>query len=155
SSDLTTPWELTPMTRYKFVLLALTLGALLTWRFLPLSDLDAQETSLGRLPADAGDSGLAVSPDGKHVAVIETHGSGQVVAVDGVAWKKRYAWVVGVWFSPDGNRVGCVAEDGGKQFVVLDGAEGPRYERITCRGPLFSRNSRHVAYEAERGGKRF
>ncbi len=116
---------------------------------------EVRETRLGRMSAERFDGGLAVSPDGARVAVVQSSRTDQTLVVDGVSWKKRYARILGVWFSPDSRRVGCLAEDGGEQFVVLDNVEGPRHDRVACRGPLFSPDSKHTAYEAERDGRRF
>jgi WD40 repeat protein len=143
------------VSKYGYALVLLGGVAVLAFGARLVCGPQVRETRLGKLPAERFDGGLAVSPDGARVAVVESSGTGQTVVVDGVSWKKRYARILGVWFSPDSRRVGCLAEDGGEQFVVLDSTEGPRYDRVARKGPLFSPNSRHTAYEAERDGRRF
>jgi hypothetical protein len=140
---------------YRYGLLALALGAVLACGARLVSGPQVKETVLGKLPPNLHPSGLALSPDGNRVAAVEHSGTGQVLVVDGVAWKKRYARISGVCFSPDSRRVGCVAEEGGEQFVVVDGVEGPRSDRVSFQGGLFSANSKHTAYMAARGRERF
>jgi hypothetical protein len=48
-----------------------------------------------------------------------------------------------------------VAVRGGKWFVVVDGKEGKEYDGIVKGTPVFSPDSKHLAYMARRGGKWF
>ena len=70
--------------------------------------------------------------------------------------------------SPDGSRMAYVVARDGKQLVIVDGVEGAAYDAVWTGvntngvifadypgGPVFSADSRHVAYPAERDGKWF
>jgi hypothetical protein len=48
-----------------------------------------------------------------------------------------------------------VAGRGGKWFVVVDGKEGKEYDGIAKGTPIFSPDSKHLAYLARRGEKWF
>jgi hypothetical protein len=58
--------------------------------------------------------------------------------------------------SPDGKRVGFLrrSADGAKWTAVIDGIEGPAYDAMGKLSPLFSPDSKRVAYIAGRGGKK-
>jgi Tol biopolymer transport system component len=122
---------------------------------------------------------LMFSPDSRHVAYEVVRGfpnstlSGkESFAVDGVEGKaydlkQSIGGLRGFVFSPDSRRVAYVAElpcrdpqtGLGKEFVVVDGVEGKEYDLIYLEGskdtPLFSPDSRRVAYMARLGGKLF
>jgi hypothetical protein len=124
-------------------------------------------------------SGLMFSPDSRHVAYGVLRGfpnstlSGkESFAVDGVEGKEYEQSIGGLRgfvFSPDSRRVAYVAElpppgrdsqaGRGKEFVVVDGVEGKEYDLIDPEGskgtPVFSPDSRRVAYVAQLGGKEF
>jgi hypothetical protein len=50
--------------------------------------------------------------------------------------------------SPDNKHVAHVVERAGKFFVVLDGAQQKEYDWIAQETPLFSPDSRRMAYVA-------
>ncbi len=54
---------------------------------------------------------VAVSPDGRHVALAEQRGTGMAITVDGQEWNVRYRNVSIIQFSLDGERVAWVATD--------------------------------------------
>jgi hypothetical protein len=95
------------------------------------------------------------SPDSQHIAYAADEGGPgwkDRVVVDGVEGKEYDgAPSESITFSPDSKRVAYIARLGDKHVAVVDGIEGKEYENIA---PFlaFSPNSRHVVYEAARGG---
>src|ERR1043166_5070158 len=120
-------------------------------------DSNIQSEDLGPRPADP--KSIAISPDGRHIALAVMSGSRYVVRLDGKAGPK-YDEILGLsgsdaggpklsgsanlcvgyvsrsgegncaLFSPDGQRVAYVARKSDSQIVVLDGQEGAEYEQI-------------------------
>jgi hypothetical protein len=104
--------------------------------------LVTREVSLGKIHPGVLPSGLAISPDSKHVAYGAGRGDKLLVVVDGVEGKE-YDGIVArsPVFSPDSKRVAYGAQRGGKQLVVVDGVEGKEYDaflkgsRLVFDGP--------------------
>jgi hypothetical protein len=100
------------------------------------------------LPSDP--AGLAVTPDGTHVATavnFSLEDSGEVV-LDGVTVSRGLAPRL-LTLSPDGARwavVHDVDRYGGGETVTIDGRRSPAYGAIW--GLLFSPDGQHVAYKA-------
>ena len=133
--------------------------------------LVTREVSLGRAAAGELKGTRAVSPDGRHVAFVAKVEGGEAAYVDGAAGK-TYPAVASdplseagpgspFTFSRDGRRVAYVANLStdararGPRRVVADGGEGPVFDYVWSGGLHFSDDGKHLAYTAERGGKRF
>ena len=131
---------------------------------------------------DNVDEWVLFSPDSKRVAYVAERDRSQLLVVDGVE-AGPHDWILDCVFSPDSRRVAYVAARGedlekAKQFVVVDGVAGKKYECaawipgacvlgnpvappgrrlppawFSSVGPVFSPDSRHVAYAAMCGGK--
>jgi Tol biopolymer transport system component len=137
------------------------------------------EKLICHLDAVISDGRPVLSPDGRRMAHVVNVGKGQAVVVDGKQ-EKEYDAILRVpplspddrkeyslLFSPDGRRVAYAAKVGRKWVVVVDGKEGKAYDEIGGRsivirpagdgqvafGPIFSPDSRRVAYEARVGSK--
>jgi len=101
------------------------------------------ETLLGPFPAEVHDS-VVLSPDGRHVAYIES-GSGGRVVLDGTP-QRDYDRVAALEFSADGSRLAYAAQRDGRWFVVVDDRESPGYVRVGP--PQFSADGTKVAHVA-------
>jgi len=102
-------------------------------------------------------TGLNFSPDGKRFAYAAWYDDSMCVVVDGIE-QKSYKWVMNIAFSPDSKRVAYsagVMREYIEQFVVVDGVEGRRYisqdpyANLKISPPIFSPDSKHVAYVVE------
>ncbi len=102
-------------------------------------------------PYDSIVDGIAVSPDGKHIAYPATDARGTHLVVDGRDGPP-YEKITpkSPVFSPDAARIAYVASRGGKTFAVIDGEEGPAYDGIVGT-VTFSPDSTRAAYFA--GGR--
>jgi hypothetical protein len=138
----------------------------------PALRLVTREVSLGREHTGELKGTRTVSPDRRRVVFVAKVAGGEAVYVDGVAGK-TYPAVASdplseaglgspFTFSPDGRRVAYVANFApassrarGPRRVVVDGVEGAAFDYIWTGSPHFSKDGRHFAYRAERGGKHF
>jgi Tol biopolymer transport system component len=101
------------------------------------------------------------SADGKHMAYtayrtwIEPNSTNTKcsVVLDGHEGPE-YAWVGRRLFSPDGKRFAYGVWNG-KLLAVVDGVEASKYDGIDESSIIFSPDSKHVAYVAAEGEKRF
>ncbi|MHB9026544.1 MAG: WD40 repeat domain-containing protein [Armatimonadota bacterium] len=127
------------------------------------------------LPTTSGT--IVVSPNGNHVAYIDTVNGKRMAVIDGKPGKPyekiRAPWFErkpvkgddrpnysGLFFSPDGTRLayaviqytGPNGEDwfAGRQRMVIDGITGKAYDEVSL--PVFSPDSRHVVYVAKKVG---
>ena len=92
------------------------------------------------------------SADGKHVGYAVNKDQQRLMMVDGQAGP-AYDDLVG-WasmFAPQGPRMAYAANNGRRWISNVDGEESPEYQDM--RGPLFSRDGRHVLWSGEREGK--
>ena len=122
------------------------------------------------LPGDlAGFVGnIILSPHGEHLAyVMHVYGEGEddwrgeVMVIDGRPGP-RFSRIsdpeFAACFSSDGSRFAYVGERGNllegtdRYVVVTDGKQSPEYDRVLFSGPLFSPDSRHLAYMAVSSG---
>jgi len=99
---------------------------------------------------------LEFSADGKHLAYVAKSKDRMMVVVDGKE-EKSYEHVEDLFhprFSPDGQHLAYIASQPAlgfppvKMFMVLDGKERKGYQLV--EGILFSHDSRHLAYNADR-----
>jgi len=107
-----------------------------------------------------GKDSLIFSPDSKRVACAAGIGEKWFIVVDGKEGE-QYDGIGkdSLIFSPDSKRVACAAKIGkwlisNKWFVVVDGKEGKQYDGIGT-DPIFSPDSKWVAYVAQIGEKQF
>lgn len=96
------------------------------------------------------------SPDGRRVALIGNRGEKEFVVVDGVECKP-YDGISGrVIFSPDGKRLAYRAlssgPDGIRSLLVVDEEEHSEGGWLGAGNPVFSLDSKHVAYRIVRRG---
>jgi hypothetical protein len=116
------------------------------------------------------------SPDGKHMAYIAVRNGRELVVMDGLEGKD-YFMVSDLEFSPDSKHMAYTVvrtfcerghSCGRNQLVVEDGVEGKAYEYIPggveldwlkhmvwWGEPVFSPDSKHLAYVAREGGAEF
>lgn len=96
---------------------------------------------------------LGFSEDGKRYAFAAERDDKRFFVIDGKEGQ-MYSKVAGASFSfsPDGQRVGYVIEKDGKLVPVVDGQEQQAYTEVTR--PIFSPDSKHVAFAAKLGDKR-
>lgn len=113
----------------------------------PVLVCDGKESSL------CLENGFAFSPDGKHLACATLTDPRLMPAVmlDGKPMKERIAGGPPV-FSPDSKRLAWTTFLGSHQnFVTCDDRRGPAFDRVGT--PVFSSDSRHVAYAAGKADK--
>lgn len=117
------------------------------------------------LPANVSPDQVVVSPDGRHVAFVESVEGQQVVVLDGKRGMPygqiRAPWRTsdsvhgetfpGLFFSSDGERLAFAVKDGDGWAMVVDGKKGKTYEDLDI--PIFSPDGRSVAYVARRDGE--
>lgn len=103
-------------------------------------------------------NGLYFSPDGKRFAFDlatseSAYAKHKIVEFDGAEGNEyEFPGVGKAIFSPDGSRMAYTAYNGSNgNFLVLDGVEGRSYNELG--DPIFSPESRHVAYRAVRNGR--
>jgi dipeptidyl aminopeptidase/acylaminoacyl peptidase len=101
------------------------------------------ETLLGPFPPEVRQSAV-LSPDGRHVAYIQS-GAGQRVVVDGKE-QKPYDQVAGLEFNHDGSRLAYAAKRDDRWYVVVDGRESPGYRRVGV--PHFNADGTRLAHVA-------
>lgn len=95
---------------------------------------------------EIGKYSLAFSPDGRHVAYAANRGRNWLVVVDGEEGKEYDALGQGCFVVPDSRREAYAALGENPEVVALeDIAEANR--------PIFSPDSRHIAYWVTRGDK--
>ena len=112
--------------------------------------LETKELSFGKLPWLARPEDAVISPDSRHAAFLVSRGNRQqAVLRDGIG-EKTYDEVRNISFSPDSQRLAYQACRGSKCLVVVDGREGPVFDGIGDGHPVFSPNSRRVAYAGAR-----
>lgn len=94
------------------------------------------------------------SPDSRHLAYTGRlpRTVMQALVVDGNILSSHPS-ILKIVFSPDSQRVALWAgRENGKAYVVCDGRSGPEYDDIPG-APVFSADSRHVAYRFGRAGR--
>ncbi len=120
---------------------------------------------------DEVDPNLRWSPDSRRVAYTARRGGEQFLVLDGVEGK-AYSYVGVPVFSPDSQRIAYQAAWGesrweswefqgmamrssvwSKNAMVIDGVEGTIYDGTSGLSPVFSADSKRVAYVAERGAR--
>lgn len=101
------------------------------------------ETSLGPFPPEVRESAV-FSPDGRHVAYIDT-GAGQRVVVDGKE-QTTYDRVAGLEFNHDGSQIAYAAKRDDRWYVVVGGRESPGYKRVGV--PHFNVDGSEMAHVA-------
>ena len=103
---------------------------------------------------------LVFSPDGRRLAFDEEEpiGSGRFSSVnlDGVEGRRSYALIGNLIFSPDNRNLACAAMNravGGppEWRIVLNGKDGQTFDFVLP--PVFSPDSKHLAYAARKAGK--
>jgi hypothetical protein len=101
---------------------------------------------------------IRFSPDSQRLAYQASHGGKGMVVMDGREGPPFDGLGEGnPVFSPDGKRtayVGMRRKNPAGMFVVVDGKEGPAMDEL-IDSPVFSPDSRHVAYGAQRGMRKF
>lgn len=116
---------------------------------------------------------IVFSPDGKRVAYAasasETLSTSyevgkKFIVIDGKAEDASFDGIAGLSFSPDGKRIAFAAKRGPDIVAVIDGVEHRTniqgrfpLNPVTVGAPIFSPDSRQVAYVRSRGtvGKKF
>ena len=169
------------MKRLTFVLVVLAVASAATLCFVcaplevearrPALRLVTREVPLGREQAGELKGTRTISPDRRRVAFVAKVSGGEAAYVDGRAGK-TYSAIASdplseaglgspFTFSREGGRVAYVAQLSnaararGSRRVVVDGTEGPVFDHVWSGGLHFSKDGKHFAYMAERGGKRF
>jgi hypothetical protein len=111
-------------------------------------------------------SNAQLSPDGRHVVFLVRDRGNYFEVLDGRPGPK-YDLITGQILSPDGRRLAYEARTGAPRFeehgiyvtndtefaqtfIVVDGTPGPKYDGVYQL--IISADSRHVAYEAAKGG---
>jgi dipeptidyl aminopeptidase/acylaminoacyl peptidase len=96
-------------------------------------------------------------PRGKHVAFSARDGDVFKIVRDGVESKGYRGSTGPPTISPDGKRIAFVAfpepKPSGRMCMVVDGKEGPLYDGIDKRSPVFSADGRRIAYMAKKGDR--
>ncbi|MHB9105451.1 MAG: M56 family metallopeptidase [Armatimonadota bacterium] len=151
------PWLYrSPITQqYLVVSLTFSLGIVV---LLAVTQQDAAPRAYAAVATGPKNFDYAISPGGEHIAFITRQGDRYAVVVDGKAGRPYYR-VHSAWprqpslvFSPNGKRLAFAVTDVGnpdKVRMVEDGREGPECDALTV--PVFSRDSRRVAYAARQG----
>jgi len=103
---------------------------------------------------------LTFSPDGKHLAFDQQEPAGPShvshINLDGVEGKEEYVVVGNLTFSPDSRDLACAAMGGvmggpPEWRIVLNGKDGQTFDFVLP--PVFSPDSKHLAYAARKAGK--
>jgi WD40 repeat protein/tetratricopeptide (TPR) repeat protein len=97
------------------------------------------------------------SPDSKRVAYAVKRGETMCIVVDGKEGTE-YAGIANIVFSPDSGHMAYIVGLKSSVCVVVDGVEGKGYLNISGQmdylyQPLFSPDSKHVVYLAQRNDK--
>jgi hypothetical protein len=97
--------------------------------------------------------GTAVfSPDWQHMAYVASKGWGWLVVCDGKEGPRHIlgeTWRTQLFFSPDSQRMAYRASQSRQiEFVVMDGIQSIRYHLVDVDNPIFSPDSKHLAYWA-------
>lgn len=102
---------------------------------------------------------LAVSPDNRRVAFVESSGgilgfgNKYVVNIDGVATSEYDSITSSLIFSADSSRIAYCAQRRGRFFAVVDGRETSTYDNLAKDLWRFSPDSRRLAFGVESSGK--
>jgi hypothetical protein len=106
-----------------------------------------------------GQDSLRFSPDSRRLAYGARRGNAWCMVIDGQEQPEYDGLATPLVFSPDSRRWAYVARrghgPGTKDHVVVDGVEGQSYDGTTAGTPLFSPDSRRLAFGAARGDKMF
>ncbi len=91
-------------------------------------------------------------PGGEKVAVIEVHGEGMRLSIDGTAVSATHKGIANLVFSRDGKRMAYAAAAAGSSWVqIVDGVRSATYEKIGTT--VFSADGQHYAYRAWKHGQ--
>lgn len=116
--------------------------------------LETKEARIGEIGLTKTVSAVA-SPDFRHVAYIQDEADGKHrLALDGVAGP-AVDDISDVTFSPNSQRLAYLASEQGKISLFIDSQAGPWYSPSCCAFILFSKDSEHVAYQAQDGDNQF
>lgn len=110
-----------------------------------------------------GDQARVFSPDSKHLAyAVQTGPQEKAMQVNGEAGKRYQAWGVSrAVYSPDSQRLAFIvrsfdpSQRKGQNFVVIDGKSDKPYYEISLQDPIFSADSKHIAYATYDGSSWF
>lgn len=93
--------------------------------------LTVQETPIGALGAAGETRSVAISRDGRNLAILRKKGDKFVVSVNGKD-QKEYDWILAnsLAFTSEPARCAYVVQQEGKMFAVIDGREGKKYHEI-------------------------
>lgn len=108
------------------------------------------ETSQGRFKKDIAAGSLRSSPNAARMAYAVLRGQRMAVVLDGQGEAREFDRVVpeSLRFSPDSRRFGYAVIRGGKAFFMVDGIESEGYAAPGKDSPIFSPDSRRVAWAA-------
>jgi sugar lactone lactonase YvrE len=99
-----------------------------------------------------GGGGIAFSPDSKRFAFIGAKGREARLYLDRkpTGGKMHEVSNAKPEFSPDGSRIAWLGARGGKYLVCEAESEGKPYDAVITGSIMFSPDSKHLAYVAER-----
>jgi hypothetical protein len=91
-------------------------------------------------------------PGSEKVAVIEVHGDGMRLSIDGTAASATHKGIADLVFSQDGKRMAYAASAAESSWVqIVDGVRSATYEKVGTTA--FSADGQHYAYRAWKHGK--
>jgi roadblock/LC7 domain-containing protein len=134
--------------RHLFLLLsALVLPALRAQTDSPLPPARAETV----LPPPLDMVDIAISADGRHVAVAKGSNAGMIALLDGIAGPAYPSFTLpSLAISPDGKHVAYEAIKESRRVLVVDGRETNAYDHFRTINFVFSPDGKHLAYMAHR-----